>query len=167
MSETTKPEELFETLVSEFLASGQEIDEYVKSKLAAKQDLFDDEGSPADGAEWAERLITTFAEIDSNHESLLAARKDGLTRAEWLDEKLGDIVQTVASGDKKRKTAEEIMARIFKTLIGVKQEDAKCQSLHLDDNNRSETANLIETAIVKKTNETFATKTESKKKENT
>ena len=90
-----------------------------------------------------------------------------MTRAEWLDEKLGGIVQTVAIGDK-RKTAEEIMARIFKTLIEGKPqpEDTKCQPLPLDDANRSETANLIETVIVKKTNETFVTKTESEKKEN-
>ena len=82
------PEELFAALAAEFLASGLEIDEFIKKKLC--------EEYPDDDEKCAETLTDTFAEIDSNHESLRKAKEDGYTRKGWLDLRLGEIVKTVA-----------------------------------------------------------------------
>ena len=157
-TETTSPEELFATLASDFLASGQEIDEYIKKKLSEQR--------PTDGSKWADNLIDTFAEIDSNHESLRKAKEEGLTRADWLDVKLGEIAEKEASGDK-REVAEEITARIYKVLTGHDQEDAtKKKLLPLDDDHRGETARIMEDAIRLQTLEAFVTPGAEKKEDN-
>ncbi len=160
MSEETKktPEELFATLASEFLASGLEIDEYIKKKLCERY--------PDDGEKCAETLTATFAEIDSNHESLRKAKEDGCTRKEWLDLKLGEIVKTVAGDNQRNReyVEKEVMAKIYKTLTGHDP-----GTLPLDDDHRGRTAALIEDAIhlelpTRESAET--TKTDAEKKEN-
>lgn len=164
--EPTPPEELFSTLASDFLASGLGIDEYLKKKLSESHDLVDESDKPANGAEWADRLIKTFAEIDINHESIRKAKEEGVSRPVWLGEKLKEIIQAEASGAN-RKIAEEMMARIWKHLAGHDQKDKIVATLPLDDDHLGDTAKLIDDAIRLHTCESLATgKAETKTKEN-
>ena len=75
--------ETLRALVDEFKASGKDIDEFLRERLAAS--------GREDAAETAEGIIGTLAAIDGNHAEIEKARRDGYSRRDWLGRKFNAL----------------------------------------------------------------------------
>ena len=107
MNEDTLTRRLGE-LHAEYKASGQSIDEFLKTKLAASRE---------NGEAVAETLVRTFADIDANYADLQAAKAAGENRQEWLRLKLDETIREVGA-DAEREKVGTLLAGAVDSLTG-------------------------------------------------
>ena len=95
-------------LIAECKASGLTIDEFLKKKLSDAR---------TDGAQYANDMLRTFAQIDANYASLAQAKARGQNRQEWLREKIEETI--IATGtDRKRDIVGNVLSQSIDTING-------------------------------------------------
>jgi len=95
-----------QSLMSEFRSSKMSIDDFLRTKLAAKR-----KGSDAR----AKKVIEIFRGIDENYASLQAAKAKGVNRQEWMRERIDSAITDSASANG-REVAGVVLARSIDAL---------------------------------------------------
>lgn len=95
-----------QSLMSEFLSSKMSIDDFLRTKLAAK-------GRGSDAC--AKNIIETFRGIDENYASLQAAKSKGVNRQEWMRERIDSAITDTASING-REIAGKVLAKSIDAL---------------------------------------------------
>lgn len=113
MNESELSERL-KSLTAEFKASGMDIDSFLRQKLCAVK---------SDGAQSAEAIIQTLAEIDANYADLQQAKENGLNRRDWLGKKISEAAKE-AGADDKPELVGEALAAVINAMNGKDAESA-------------------------------------------
>lgn len=98
-------------LMSECRASGLDIDDFLVKKLSETR---------KDGAQCAETVLHTLAEIDTAYDNLLHAKAKGQNRQEWLRDQLESAIKET-NADSKREEVGQVLAFTVDALKGEKK----------------------------------------------
>ncbi len=137
---TDKVKAQMETLLTEYLAerkaSGVSINEFMKKKLSELRD---------DGEKCANAMLETLNGIDANYEDLSSKLEDGVSRSEWLGEKIKTIATEEGAADKPE-VVGEVLAKATDVLNGNKE--GTTTPLPFENDDVPEITQKLEEAIV-------------------
>ncbi len=134
------------SLIQEFQASNETIDDFLYRKLSDQKD----------GKACAQKIIDTFKEIDENYNNLQNAKVHGKNRQEWMREK---FESEIGNNSAKR----DVVGRVLSESIDVlnSNPNGTISMREFDGIDAIELINDIDKAIVKNTVDTLTNNQEN------
>jgi hypothetical protein len=134
------------SLIQEFQASNETIDDFLYRKLSDQKD----------GKACAQKIIDTFKEIDENYNNLQNAKVHGKNRQEWMREK---FESEIGNNSAKR----DVVGRVLSESIDVlnSNPNGTTSMREFDGIDAIELINDIDKAIVKNTVDTLTNNQEN------